>query len=67
MFIRIGDVRLKISSIGEYSKGTFSPNTGKHYLKIKISNKERLVPFESELELNTMLAYLDQVLKVYAI
>ena len=64
MFIRIGLSRIKICTIGEYSKGTLSLHTHKWYLKIQVSEKERLIPFDTEKELDDMLSYLDKVLKV---
>lgn len=64
MFVRIGDFRIKISSIQEYKKGTYSPSTNNHYLVIKVSGKERMIAYGTEVELEQMLKYLDSVLKV---
>lgn len=64
MFIRIGNLRIKIGSIGEYQKGNYSTNTEKYYLKLRVSNKERMIAFDTEKELDAMLLYLDTALKV---
>lgn len=67
MFIRIGENRIKLASIGEFTKKTQSASTGKWYLSLKVSGKERLVAFDTEQELDQTVEYLDRVLKVQVV
>lgn len=64
MFIRIESKRIKISSIGEYEVKGKSIHTGKFYLDIKISGKIMSFTFDTEKRLNSVVEYLDRVLKV---
>lgn len=67
MFIRIGENRIKLASIGEYTKKSQSTSTKLWYLGIKVSGKIRLVGFDTENELNDVVDYLDKVLKVQVV
>jgi hypothetical protein len=67
MFIRIGENRIKLASIGEFTKKSQSTSTGQWYLSLKVSGKERLVAFATEKELNDVVEYLDRVLKVQVV
>ena len=64
MFVQIGNLRIKIGSIGEYENQGLSAVTGKYYLMLKVSGKERKITFDSADELNKVVNYLDGVLKV---
>ena len=63
MFIKIKEQRLKVSSIGEYGPG-YSLSMDSHFLRIKVSNKERIIYTGSKKELSKLLTYLDKALKV---
>jgi len=63
MFVKIKKKRIKISSIGEYDYD-FSVSQDKWYLRIRVSNRERLVYMDSEDDLKKHLTYLDKALKV---
>jgi len=64
MFILIGESRIKLSSIGEYRKGGQTSTLKQWYLEIKVSNKPRLIYFDTEKKLDAILKYLDKALKV---
>lgn len=64
MFIRIGETRLKLASIGEYRYDGKSTHTKKWYITVKISGRERSFPFDSEREAVGVIEYLDKTLKV---
>lgn len=67
MFIRIGENRIKLASIGEYTRKNQSTVNKKWYLALKVSGKERLVQFDTEQELDKVIEYLDKVLKVQVV
>jgi len=64
MFIKIGKSRIKLSSIGEFREGGQALSTGKWYIEIKVSGRNRLLYFDTELEYNRIVDYLDKALKI---
>jgi len=52
-----------MTSISEYTGGC-SVSLDQHFLKIKVSSKERLIHMKDKNELNRVLKYLDAALKV---
>jgi hypothetical protein len=67
MFVRIGNERIKISTISGYTYKGKSPSTGKYYMELTISNRKRLLYFDTDSDLCDVMDYLDSVLKVSVI
>lgn len=63
MFVKIKDNRIKVAAISEYGTG-FSISQNSHFLRIKVSGKERLIHVDNQEELNRIVLYLDKALKV---
>lgn len=64
MFIKIGKQRIKLSSIGEFREGGQTSSNQKWYIEIKVSGRNRLLYFDTELEYNRVIEYLDKALKI---
>ena len=64
MFIKIGKLRIKLSSIGEFREGGFAQSNSKWYIEIKVSGRNRLIYFDTEEEYNRIVVYLDKTLKI---
>lgn len=66
MFVQIGDRRIKISSIQEYSAGG-KRQVGYYALEVKISNSWRTFRYDTEEEYKLVLKNLDEILKVKSV
>lgn len=64
MFIKIDNVRIKLSSIKEYKPCRQTVDTKKWYLEINISNRNRIFYFDTKKELEHCISILDKLLKV---
>jgi len=68
MYFRIGEDRFRMSSVSRYSKGQKkSVSTGKWYLTVWFGKNERLFAFSTNKELESVVAYMDNVFKVQVI
>ena len=67
MFIKIGKLRIKLPSIGEFRECGKVTLNGKYYIEIKISGKNRIIYFNTEEEYNRVVEYLDKALKIIEI
>ena len=63
MFVQIQETRIKISSIGEYRKGSMMSNN-KWYLEVRVSGKTRSFAFDTQQEQEQMVTHLDSVCNV---
>lgn len=64
MFVRINNVRFRITSISQYRKEGRNINTKKWYIYIKVSGKDIYFSFDTEEEADELINYLDKVLQV---
>lgn len=64
MFIKIGKNRIKLSSISEFRECELAQSNQKWYIEIKISGRNRLIYFDTELEYTRIVEYLDKALKI---
>lgn len=64
MFIKIGKLRIKLASIGEFRECGQASSNQKWYIELKVSGKNRLLYFDTEEEYNRVVVYLDKALKI---
>ena len=64
MFIKIGSLRIKLSSIGEYKPSITPSNNQLWYIEIKVSGKNRIIYFSNKTDLDNIVIYIDKALKV---
>lgn len=67
MFIRIGKLRIKLASIGEFQEKGQAQANNKWYVELKVSGKVRMIAFDTEKEYNHVVEYLDKALKVIVV
>lgn len=64
MFVKIGKLRIKLSSIGEFRECGQTTVNQKWYIEIKVSGRNRLIYFDNEEEYKRVIEYLDKALKI---